>query len=77
MLQAHLGGILNLRRRTAKELASGSRSHGASHAHLTLATDVGTRYGCVLLNDVAYKPRSGEGMKNLLLGEAMARGKMV
>ena len=53
MLQSHLGGILDLRGRTTKQLTGGSGSHSASHANLTLATYLCPRYGGIRTHHIS------------------------
>ena len=77
MFKSHFGSIFYLRRTAAKQLANRCRSHGASHANLTLASHIGTRYGGVLLHYVAHQSGCGYGMENLCVAEVVALLAMV
>ena len=69
MLQSHLSCILYLGGAAAEELTSRSAGHGAGHAHLALTAHVGTRDGGILLDQVAYETRRGQGVQDAAVGE--------
>ena len=72
MLQRHLGGVFYLGERTAEQVAGRGRRHGASCAHFALATDLGPRDGCILLDDVAEDTGRAEGADDAYVGERWA-----
>ena len=77
MLQAHLGGILYLCRRTAKKLVGSGRCHGACHTYLALTAYLGTGNGCIGLYHIAEKSGCGKCLENTLLGESTALPQMI
>ena len=77
MLQAHLGGIFDLRGRAAEELAGGRGSHGAGYSHLTLTTDLCAGDRGVLLHYIAEKSGCSQSVEHLMLREIAAFPKMI
>ena len=77
VFEPHLGGILDLRRGAAEELAGRSRSHGAGDAHLALTPYLGARDGGVRLGDVAEEPRRGQRPQDADAQEVARGGQVV
>ena len=77
MLQSHLGGVFYLRRTSSEELARGGSGHGAGHAHLTLASYLGSGDAGVVFHDVAYKSCRGQRAKHLDFSELAAAEEMI
>ena len=77
VFETHLGGVFDLRRGSAEELARGGGSHGARHADLALAADLGARNGGVGLGDVAEKSGGGQRPQDADAQEVARGGEVV
>ena len=77
VFKAHFGRILDLGRAASKEHAGGGRRHGAGHAHLALAADLGAGDGGVLLDDIAHDTGRSQRVADLLVAEGVSLGQVV
>ncbi len=63
VLQAHLGGVLDLADGAAQQLGGRRGGHGAGGADLALAAHFGPGDGGVVLDQVADQPGGGQGRR--------------